>query len=246
MKKVILFLLAASMAVLTSACQGLELKHSVGEADKLESASLDTISPKGDNRVNVGQSFTDFIPVGWHILEAYEGEQAVAKGDLNKDGIEDIAAVIEAKNSATGEVPERALLILFGEANKSYTLSIMAEKAVLKANEGGVFGDPFESIEIDRGTVLLSFYGGSNWRWYSRYRFRYQDEDWYLIGATQGSYFNATHTIENADEIDYNLLTGDYIEKKTDKKGKSVIVKGNRGRRPLVKLKEFEGDSGEN
>lgn len=39
--------------------------------------------------------------------------------------------------------------------------SIIADKVVLKADEGGVWGNPFESLTIDRGSVVVSDYGGS-------------------------------------------------------------------------------------
>ncbi|NOU89302.1 hypothetical protein GC102_26635 [Paenibacillus sp. LMG 31460] len=40
-------------------------------------------------------------------------------------------------------------------------ISIIADKVVLKADEGGVWGNPFESLTIDRGSVVVSDYGGS-------------------------------------------------------------------------------------
>lgn len=179
------------------------------------------------------------IPYGWKILEKVKGEFVKAEGDLNRDGIPDIVAVIEKTINETEEAPPRALLIAFGTNNGSYLLSIIADNVMLKADEGGVWGDPFEDLSIDRGSVLVSDYGGSNWRWYNKYRFRYQDEDWYLIGATMGEYFTGTHTRENADEEDYNLLTGDYIIRTTNDNGEVTIKKGNRGRKELIKLKDF-------
>jgi hypothetical protein len=182
---------------------------------------------------------TSLIPNGWHVLEIVKGELVEAVGDLNNDGISDIVTVIE-ETSKTEEAPSRALIIAFGHKNKTYSLSIKAEKAILKSDEGGVWGDPFESVSIDRGSVLLSFYGGSIDRWYYLYRFRFQDNDWFLIGATLGNYYTGTTTQDNADEEDYNLLTGDYVIKIQDEQGKSNTTKGNRGRKQLTKLKEFD------
>ncbi|MFD1909263.1 hypothetical protein ACFTAO_05800 [Paenibacillus rhizoplanae] len=53
---------------------------------------------------------------------------------------------------------------------------------------------------------MVSDYGGSNWRWYNKYRFRYQDKDWFLIGATSGSYFTGAATMDQADEDDINFF----------------------------------------
>lgn len=99
------------------------------------------------------------------------------------------------------------MIIAFVNKDHTYLISIKAETSVLRENTCGVWRDPFESITINRGSVLLSFYGGSNWRWFSSYRFRFQKSDWYLIGATLGSYFTRNTTSENADLEDYNLLT---------------------------------------
>lgn len=192
------------------------------------------------NKENHNETGIDaIIPDGWKILEKYQGELAIAEGDLNKDNIPDIAVVIEKKISEEEEAPPRALLIAFGTSNGSYELSIIADNVMLKADEGGIWGDPFDELSIDKGSVLVSDYGGSNWRWYNKYRFRFQDEDWYLIGVTVGSYFTGTHTLENADEVDYNLLTGDYHIRTTDDDGEIIINKGNKRRKELIKLREF-------
>ncbi|MFD1177870.1 hypothetical protein ACFQ3W_16390 [Paenibacillus puldeungensis] len=185
------------------------------------------------------KQLTSLIPAGWHILEDTDRKPIKAEGDLNKDGIKDIATIIE-KNKKGDEAPPRDLLIAFGNKDKTLTLSIIAKNVVLKADEGGVWGDPFDSLVIDRGSVVLSDYGGSNWRWYNKYRFRYQNKDWYLIGLTTGTYFTGNATMENADENDYNLLTGDYIQRRTDDKGKVKVTKENRGKRKLVKLSKFD------
>lgn len=185
-----------------------------------------------------GKDIDSLIPCGWSILEDFNGELVKAEGDLNKDGITDIAVVIE-NTEEDEEAPPRALLIAFGNNDGTFSLSIISDKVILKRDEGGVWGDPFESLSIDRGSVLVSDYGGSNWRWYNKYRFRFQDDDWYLIGATTGSYYSAETTRDHADEEDINLLTGDYILRTTDENGKVKIIKGNRGKKKLIKLSDF-------
>lgn len=207
-----------------------------------DSSAISTSSPDTTSEAVPENNITALLPDGWHILEIIEDEPEIAEGDLNKDGIPDIAAIIEG-DSESEEAPPRGLMIAFGQQDTTYSLSIIADKAVLRADEGGIWGDPFDSMSIDRGSVLLKFYGGSNYRWYSFYRFRFQDEDWYLIGATLGSYHTGTATEEYADEEDYNLLTGDYAIKKADEEGNLTTTEGNRGKRELVRLKDFSADS---
>lgn len=198
-----------------------------------------SISPDTDKEaVEVEEAIKSIIPEGWHILELIQGEPVIAEGDLNKDSIPDIATVIE-KNVVDQTASPRSLLIAFGGKNNTYSVSIIADNVILNADEGGVWGDPFDSLIIDRGSVLVSDYGGSNWRWYNKYRFRYQAKDWFLIGATMGSYFTGTTTIYKSDEDDINLLTGEFIQRRTDEKGNTTTKKGNRGKKALIRLKEF-------
>ncbi|WP_099191579.1 hypothetical protein [Tepidibacter mesophilus] len=196
---------------------------------------LCTILAGCTNKNNIND-VSDLIPKGWNILEKVEG-------DLNEDNINDIAVVIEGTSEVEDGAPNRELLIAFGNKDGTYTISTKVESAILKADEGGVWGDPFEGISIDKGSILISFYGGSNWRWYGKYRFRYQDNDWYLIGATVGSFHTSTN--EYTQEMDYNLLTGEYIEKKAGENGVIQTTKGNRGKRDLLKLGDFVASDGE-
>lgn len=193
------------------------------------------------SRLQGARTLEGVIPEDWTELRDADGEPVRVVGDLNKDGVQDAATVIEKAVPGEGEAPERALLIAFGKPDGSYKLSIIADHVLLRADEGGVWGDPFDGLEINRGSLVVSEYGGSNWRWYNRYRFRYQDADWFLIGMTSGTYFNGgEEPEEQATEEDYNLLTGDYIIKGHEENGKAHVEKGNRGKKPLVKLRDFD------
>lgn len=182
------------------------------------------------------ESSNSLIPKGWHLAEAY-GDSKV-EGDLNADGIADLAFVIE-ENKIGESAPQRLLLIAIGNKDdESYTLKVTADNAILRADEGGVMGDPFMGLSIDRGSLLISHYGGSSWRWDNTYRFRYQNDGWYLIGATEDWF----HTVSSADRKyeDINLITGDYIKIETDENGKEKKTEGNRGKKELVNLLDFD------
>lgn len=181
--------------------------------------------------------FETLIPEGWTI-------KSLAEGDLNNDSLPDAAVVIE-KVSTIDDLIHRAL-ILFVQEDGEYKLSLKNDAAILRADEGGVWGDPFESLSIDNGTLVLRFYGGSNWRWYSQYQFNFQNDGWYLSRATLGSYFTGTTTSDAADEENYNLLTGAYIIKKADENGRIITNEGNRGKRSLLNLNDFIANSAKN
>lgn len=176
----------------------------------------------------------DYIPEGWALIEHYY--DTVVTGDLDKDGIDDVAYVIE-KNISEGKASNRKLVILKGQSDNSYIPMETADDVILNANQGGVWGDPFAGISIDRGSLLIQFYGGSNWRWDLRYRFRYQDNGFYLIGVTEEFY----HTSTRAGRVyeDINLLTGDYIKIETDDNEVDTRIESNRGIKKLVNLADF-------
>ncbi|MCU6707326.1 hypothetical protein M6D81_01275 [Paenibacillus sp. J5C_2022] len=206
--------------------------------NEISDASVQQQVPEVEEESAQNKDILSLIPDGWVLMDSFDEDLVKAEGDLNKDGIDDVAIVIEEVIESNA-APNRALLIAFKNNEGNLALSIIAENVILKENEGGVWGDPFESISIDRGSIIVSDYGGSNWRWYNRYRFRYQDQDWYMIGATRGSYFSGDASIDQADEEDFNLLTGDYIVKKRNEEGEMEVTKGNRGKMPLVKLSQF-------
>lgn len=242
MKFLYYFMVLTFMVVLT-ACQATMPTTVEPSAVQKENTAPDIVKKnEATPTINEVKDLTSLIPKGWQLLVRQSGPVKV-EGDLNKDGIQDAAVVIEKTETKTGVAPDRALLIAFGNSDHTYTLSIIADKAILKADEGGIWGDPLDSIVIDRGSVVVHFYGGSNWRWYGNYRFRFQNDDWYLIGATVGSYFTGTTTQDNGDEEDYNLLTGDYVKRIVDdpkaEKPTSHTITGNIGKKKLLKLSDF-------
>ena len=156
-----------------------------------------------------GGALQEWVPAGWRIL-------AQAQGDLTKDGVEDVAAVIERAEPAEhvpgcdkwrdrSSAAPRTLIVLTADGSGGFRLAAENRTIVLRADEGGVMGDPFSSLEILRGTVVLQHYGGSAWRWGQTYRFRQQDGGWFLIGYTDDSH----HTVSRYQrQYDFNPLTG--------------------------------------
>jgi hypothetical protein len=142
-----------------------------------------------------------FAPDGWKI-------EVIERGDLNGDNIDDAAIVMtkpEVKENDTIEEGEKRFLALaFGDGSQ-FKRTALSDEAVFDKDEGGVFGDPFEGISIG-GTVVISHYGGSAWRWSYTHRYRWQQNRWMLIGRTEVNY----HSFEpdKANEIDTNLSTG--------------------------------------
>lgn len=192
-----------------------------------------------------GKALADFIPDGYDTL-------ATASGDLNKDGKQDLAFILrdkkeeaETDEADTLPVPNRILVILHRETD-TYSRVALSDKAVLCKYCGGIFGDPFQGLSIEKGVLVLSHYGGSNWRWGYIHRFRFQQNGYYLIGETRVSYWN----VEYCDKLgefagtsfkDVNYLTGQYKQKKVSEEGCKLVLNknGSQVRKPLVSLRKF-------
>lgn len=180
-----------------------------------------------------GKSLTDFLPPSWILLKQ-------AQGDLDKDSLPDLTVVLksaaEDKDEGGGAETPRLLLILFGTKSGGYTLAASSGKAVLCKGCGGVFGDPFAKLGIERGALVIEHYGGSSERWGYTHRWRYQNGDFLLIGLTTRSDDTRTGASEVKDE---NLVTGVRVVDRTDADGKSTKTRERVPTKPLQGLSAF-------
>lgn len=199
-------------------------------------------------QVQAQENYRTFIPKGYDTL--YSG---FAKGDLDKDGNEDLVLALGHKDERSDTVdidsiPGRILLVLMG-TKSGYRILAKTTKAILCKNCGGVFGDPFAGIDIQNGILVMHHYGGSAWRWSYNQKFRYQKKNLYLIGTTRFTYWNVEHCDElgefaGTDYEDVNLVTGNFEKKvittdcklKENRKGKRKVL-------PLQTITEFSIDN---
>ena len=201
---------------------------------------------------SLSQDFRSFIPNDYDTLD-----DGVARGDLNKDGIEDIVIVVGSKweqdenwseKASDSNVAPRLLIILFG-TDSGYVQIAKNDKAILCKDCGGIFGDPFAGIEINKNVLSINHYGGSNWRWGYTHKFRFQDKDFFLIGQTKYSFL----AVENCEKLndfagtkyeDINFITGQYEKKEISEDCKLLEnKKGKRKIEQLISLSNFEIDN---
>jgi hypothetical protein len=230
-------LLIIILLILCTACQATpDASPTESLATKTSPISTSTSSPEHTVTKTDNSFILNEIPVGLKLSKYEDGTDVIVRGDLNKDSIEDLAFVAE---DPTDTLKMRDIAIYFGAKDGSYAQSIYAKETVMCKDCGGVLGDPLDGLEVSNGSVLLSFWGGSGERWYSKYRFQYRDKDWQLVGATEGTYSVSAKT---AKETDTNLITGDYIVK-TGKARETLKehTKGKKTPRKLVKLLKFTG-----
>ena len=150
-----------------------------------------------------------YLDQGWKKL--FE-----AKGDLNRDGFEDRAIIIEAPDQATeppagcdgaddySDAPVRRLLVLFADDQSGEELAVDEPQLVFRSDQGGVMGDPLVELRIERGAIVIENFGGSRHRWADTMRFRFDHGDWRLIGWTQSTIDSLSASVVT---YDYNPLT---------------------------------------
>ena len=149
------------------------------------------------------QSFGQNIstPKGYESL-------AEKKGDLNNDGIDEKVIVYNtADTTEDGIVRE---LRIFKLIKGDWELWKKSRNAIKKSQEGGMMGDPFESIDIAKGLLIILFSGGSSWKWNYTDKYRFQNGEFQLIGYS-GIYGKLC---EYWVDVDFNLITGKVIYKK--------------------------------
>lgn len=129
-------------------------------------------------------------------------------GDLDKDGIAEKVIVFNTNDSTEfGFVRELQIL---KQKNGAWEVWRKSTNAVLKSGEGGMMGEPFEGVEIKNGLLILSFSGGSSWKWSYTDKYRFQNNAFELIGH-DGVYGK---NCEYWEIFEFNLSTGKIVIKK--------------------------------
>lgn len=140
-----------------------------------------------ETTVETKKNPADFIPKGYVIFDTIYG-------DLNKDGSEDCALVIKGtdkskviKDDYRGQLDRnrRGIIVLFNK-NNSYELAVKNYDCFSSENEdGGVYFAPELSVEIEKGKLNIH-YGHGRYGYWS-YTFRFQNNDFELIGYDSSS-----------------------------------------------------------
>lgn len=142
----------------------------------------------------------NFTPEFWTVKET-------AYGDLDGDGDEDAAIVYETPMGEEDSGYDQYLAIFKKNDAGSWQIWHQTSAPLLSTEGGGMMGNPFDGIEIERKAIVIHHFGGSRDKWNYTHRYRFQDNDWYLIGATAG--FGAP--CYDFTTFDYNVMTGNIV-----------------------------------
>ena len=148
------------------------------------------------------------------LLDLAEGETVLecASGDLDGDGREDLAVVVDRnEEDPTGERRGRVreLCVLYGE-DGGYRLGERSTTLLLRSEEGGIFGDPYDGVFIDNG-LKIHFYGGSSYRWSISLLFSWQDGGLILTQAEETGSNVASYSV-NGTEEQWDFIQNEYTE----------------------------------
>src|SRR6476660_3923720 len=177
----------------------------------------------------------DLLPLNWFLKDS-------AAGDLNGDDIPDLVAVAERKDTIEELRPDktvnlgspRVLLIFFKNSKTgNFDLVLQHNTFIIRYGEGGMDPEAFGKVSV-KNKVLDIYY--ELLRGHAEYKFRYQQDDFYLIGATTRG--------ESGGQITYwdiNFLTkkanhewGDISDEKLKSKWVNVPIQ------QLKKLKDLK------
>lgn len=132
-------LLITSLFLLSVACN--QKKEKVDTETSIEKTG-DSITTDDENagyemngEVTSSDNYETFIPNGYDVLQKVEG-------DLNNDGISDMALVVKSQQEKADEmpaddVPGRILILLVKDKEGKYSRAAENTQAILAKNEGG-------------------------------------------------------------------------------------------------------------
>ena len=191
MKKTFIFL---TIAFALQSCKNEKQKATVIKSNEIQKVQQDKIVVNNSSQNNGGKKNPkDFIPKGY-VIHKYEGGISASgwdeiKGDLNKDGLEDIvliikgtdkSKIIEDENRGKLDRNRRGIIVLLNKGNY-YQLAAENYDCFSSENEdGGVYFAAELNVEIKKGNLHINYGHGRYGNW--SYTFRYQNGNMELIG----------------------------------------------------------------
>lgn len=234
------------------------------EATKNENKQLEKPHPQKilesetHQKMTVKNKLSDFIPKGY-VIHKYEGGISAGawddiKGDLNKDGLEDVVLIIKGtdkskiiQDESRGKLDRnrRGIIVLFNKGDH-YELAAKNYDCFSSENEdGGVYFAPELYLEIKNGNLYINYGHGRYGNW--GYTFRAQNGDMEMIGydsySSRGPVPQSEVSINfltkkklTRDNLNKNDDGDNYVEKYQDTWEKIKVEKLTK----LSEIKDFD------
>jgi len=190
-----------------------------------------------------GKALVDFVPKGWTVEDQ-------AKGDLNGDGVADIAAVLvqgkpDGGRSEAGDELQRAVIVLLGSDKDKFIRAGTNSKFLSCKGCGGI--KEGAGIGIKKGVLVVDQMSGSREFANETLRFRYDPgtQRFVLIGRDVETGDGARGT---GTTVSSNYLTGRKITEpyRYDKTGERKITTSTKTEECPVKTPFMEDAEPEN
>jgi hypothetical protein len=165
-----------------------------------------------------GKSLAVFLPKGWTVEDQ-------ASGDLNGDGVPDMAVVLVqgGDQSQMEDEPQRALIVLLSHGKENFTLAGINDKFFQCKGCGGIKEGVV--ISIKKGVIVAEQMSGSREFANETWRFRYDPKArrFVIIGRDleTGDGMRGTGTIESNNYLTGLKITENY---RYDKNGEHKIA----------------------
>lgn len=207
-----------------------------------EVTDLKDIPEVEESAVEIKKNLADFLPKNYVPFDTI-------KGDLNKDGKEDIILIIKGTDKSKviqheyrGELDRnrRGIIALLNK-NGGYELAVKNYDCFSSENEeGGVYYAPELDFEIKNGNLYINYAHGRYGYW--NYTFRYQNSDFELIGYDASSNRGPIVLTETSINfltrkkiVNHNINENTYDDDEIFEKTESKISKNK-----LIKLSEIK------
>jgi hypothetical protein len=193
---------SAMLAMIIISCSSPAPEAGTSEQEAV-TEQTSAVAPSEEASSPVEKTPTSKVAPDTVVLPANLRKIAQAEGDLNKDGQPELVLVVDDLQSA-GDFGISRRIQIYRLENGQWQRWEEFRGGILSSESGGMMGDPFEAITIERGTIVINHFGGSRYKWTYTHRFRYQNGRWELIGAT--TLYGTP--CEYWKTYDYNLSTG--------------------------------------
>ncbi len=155
---------------------------------------------------NLPEVISKFVPKGFAVIN-------VTSGNLNLDDYSDTILVLKQNDEETSqEEVKRPLLILLGQADRSFKLEKRNDVAVFCFACGGIGGDPFVGITIKNGyfSIEHGVSAGQHWDDVATFKYDKTKQNWFLHKEGYESY-------DMTDNPDQQGLTKTFDRQRTVK-----------------------------
>lgn len=165
-------------------------KEAIEYKKAVETGNFDSIIKK-----TTAENINEFTPKFWKRV-------SLVYGNLDEDEENEAVAVYETPLS--GNIGNAQNLVIFKKQNNHWKLWHQTFSPILDTSSGGMMGNPYAGISINRKCIVVEHFGGSREKWRYIHRYRFQNNDWYLIGTTVSTGASCDYFYD----FDYNLSTG--------------------------------------